>query len=240
MWVGLWGWEPVPDGLFGGVDTVDGCASPCGSGISPMQSTVSSTKPVSFASWGSRPSSIARRGALLPLQIPAVKPILLSTYKSPSLEGLLGYPWPGRNSCGDVYAHICGGGLLLMSTACAKSRITFLGSVTTSPQSFWHFHLGFVGCLLHGAGRCVSCCIPKISLTFLWGFSRAPKELNGQLHWVMESMFINNVLFKIQSKCNDGKRCRMTGTENYFFHLEPEQMQGLLPQLPGPSVSLCG
>lgn len=53
-------------------------------------------------------------------------------------------------------------------------------------------------------------------------------------------MFINNVLFKIQSKCNDSKRCQMTKTENHSFHWEPEQMQGSLLQLLGSPVSLSG
>lgn len=67
------------------------------------------------------------------------------------------------------------------------------------------------------------------SLTFLWEFSLGSKELNRQLGGVVESMFINHVLFKKQSKCSDGKRCQMTGTENYSFCSEPEQMPAGFP-----------
>lgn len=66
-------------------------------------------------------------------------------------------------------------------------------------------------------------------LTFFWEFSLGPKELNCHLGGVVESMFINHVLFKIQSKYSDGKRYQMTGTENCFFYSEPEQMQAGFP-----------
>lgn len=120
-----------------------------------------------------------------------------------------------------------------MNTASAKSTVTSLEPIlrTTSCQTLWHFHLSFVGCPAPRASAGSSASYQGLvihSLTFLWEFSLGPKELNCHLGGVVESMFINHVLFKIQSKCSS-KRYQMTETENCFFCLEPEQMQAGFP-----------
>lgn len=122
----------------------------------------------------------------------------------------------------------------LMDTASAKSRITSLEPIlgTTSGQTSWHFLLSFAGCPAPRASSGSSAVYRGLvihSLTFLWELSLGPKELNCQLGGVVESMFINHVLFKIQSKCSEGKRCQMAETENCFFCSEPEQMQAGFP-----------